>query len=66
MANLVFSPAAQQDLLDIFDFIAKDESLAAANRVDTMEQKCLLIAETPAFGELRPEFGSSIRSSVVG
>ena len=66
MANLIFSPAAHRDLSDIFDFIAKDKPLAAANWVDTMEQKCLLIAETPAFGELRPEYGAGIRSSVVG
>ena len=66
MANLVFSPAAHRDLSDIFDFIAKDKPLAAANWVDTMEQKCLLIAETPAFGEQRSEYGAGIRSSIVG
>ena len=66
MANLIFSPAAQQDLLDIFDFIAKDKPRAATNWADTMEQKCLLIAATPAFGEPRPEYGPGIRSSVVG
>ena len=66
MAKLVFAPAAQQDLLDIFDYIACDKPNAAANWVETIEQKCRLIATTPEFGEKRPEFGSDIRSSTVG
>ena len=66
MAKLVFAPAAQQDLSDIFDYIARDKPNAAANWVETIEQKCRLIATTPEFGEKRPEFGSDIRSSTVG
>jgi toxin ParE1/3/4 len=58
MAKLVISPAARQDLLDIFDFIARDKPI--------FEQKCELIATTPNLGEKRPEYGSSIRSSQVG
>ena len=51
MAKLVFAPAAQQDLVDIFDYIARDKPNAAANWVDTIEDKCRLIATTPEFGE---------------
>jgi toxin ParE1/3/4 len=40
--------------------------MAAANWVDTIEQKCRLIAATPDFGERRPEYGANFRSSVVG
>ena len=66
MAKLVIAPAARQDLSDIFDFIARDKPIAAAKWVDTIEQKCKLIATTPAFGEKRPEYGGNIRSSHVG
>ena len=66
MATLMFAPTARLDLSDIFDYIARDRPLAAASWVDTMEQKCKLIATTPAFGETRPEYGANIRSSVVG
>ena len=66
MANLIFAPAARRDLSDIFDYIARDKPMAAANWVETIEQKCRLIAATPDFGERRPEYGADIRSSVVG
>ena len=66
MAKLVIAPAARQDLSDIFDFIARDKPVAAAQWVDTIEQKCKLITTTPAFGEKRPEYGDNIRSSHVG
>ena len=66
MAHLIIAPAAQQDLSDIFDYIARDKPIAAANWVETIEQKCKLIATTPEFGEKRPEYGFDIRSSVVG
>ncbi len=66
MPKLIIAPAAQQDLSDIFDYIARDKPIAAANWVETIEQKCRLIATTPEFGEKRPEFGSDVRSSSVG
>ena len=66
MANLIIAPSARQDLSDIFDYIARDKPIAAANWVEIIEQKCKLIATTPEFGEQRPEYGSEIRSSAVG
>jgi toxin ParE1/3/4 len=66
MAKLVISPTARQDLSDIFDYIARDKPIAAAKWVETIEQKMKLVAATPDFGEARPEFGSEVRSSVVG
>ena len=66
MAKLIIAPTARQDLSDIFDYIARDKPIAAANWVENIEQKCQLIATTPEFGETRPEYGDDIRSSVVG
>ncbi len=66
MATLIIAPTARQDLSDIFDYIARDKPIAAANWVETIEQKCKLIATTPELGEKRPEYGGDIRSSVVG
>jgi toxin ParE1/3/4 len=66
MAKLIIVASAKRDLLDIFDYIACDKPIAAANWVDKIEEKCKLIATTPQFGEVRPEFGSEIRSSTVG
>jgi toxin ParE1/3/4 len=66
MAKLIIAPSAQQDLSDIYDYIARDKPIAAASWVEKIEEKCKLIAATPEFGERRPEYGTDIRSSVVG
>jgi toxin ParE1/3/4 len=66
MPSLIFAPSARQDLLEIFNYIARDKPIAAANWIDKIEEKCKLIATMPEFGERRPEYGSEIRSSVVG
>jgi len=66
MATLVISPTARHDLSDILDYIARDKPIAASTWIETIEQKCRLIATTPEFGEQRPEYGGDIRSSVVG
>lgn len=46
--------------------IARDKPVAASNWIDLIEEKCKLIAATPAFGEQRSEFGPDTRSSMVG
>ncbi len=66
MPKLAFAPSAQQDLTDIFDYIARDKPIAAAKWIDSIEKKFELIASTPEFGKNRPEHGVDIRSSVVG
>ena len=66
MPALIFAPSARLDLLNIFDYIARDKPSAAASWIDKIEGKCALIATTPEFGERRPEYGADIRSSVVG
>ncbi len=66
MTKLIISPTARQDLSDIFDFIARDKPIAAANWVAKIEEKCKLIATVPDFGESRPEYGEGIRSSALG
>jgi toxin ParE1/3/4 len=66
MARLSISPSARQDLTDIFEYIARDKPVAAANWIDTIESKCELIASAPELGEMRGEYGTDVRSSVVG
>ena len=66
MGKLIIVPSARQDLSDICDYIARDKPIAAANWVEKIEEKCKLIATTPEFGERRPEYGTQIRSSVIG
>ena len=66
MAKLIIVASARQDFSDLFDYIARDKPIAAANWVDKIEEKCKLLATTPEFGEVRLKFGKDIRSSTVG
>jgi len=66
VAKVVIVLSARQDLSDIFDYIARDKPVAAANWVSKIEEKCRLISTTPEFGEQRPEYGKEVRSSVLG
>ena len=62
MATLIIAPSAQRDLSDIYNYIARDKPIAAANWVEKLEEKCRLIAYA-IFGERRPEYGGDIRAA---
>jgi len=66
MTKPFYTPAAQQDLADILEFIAQDKLGAALAWVEKIEAKCLLIATTPQIGELQNQFGKGVRTSAVG
>ena len=66
MPQVVMAPSAQRDLWSIFDCISRDKPIAAANWIETVEQKCKLIATAPELGEGRTEYGLEIRSSFAG
>jgi len=66
MSDLVFAPAAEQNLADAFEHLALDEPIAAGKWVEAIEEKCRLLASMPTTGQHRLEFGAHIRSSVCG
>ncbi len=61
-----YTTAAQQDLVDILQYISQDKPDAAVAWVEKIEQKCLLIASQPEMGERRPQLGTEVRCSFVG
>ena len=66
MARLVVSPAAKQDLVEAFLYIAQD-NLDAAGRVHAqLEQAFRTILRQPGIGRERNEFGDGIRTLTVG
>ena len=57
---------AQNDLDEIWSYVARD-SIAAADRLITLfQQKFLLLSSQPFLGESRKELQRDIRSFVVG
>lgn len=60
------SALAEQDLEDIWLYVAEDASPTMADRlIDAIVDRFDLLAEQPAIGRLRPEFGAGVRSFVV-
>ena len=59
--KLTFSPAAEEDLLDIAVFIAQDNQARALTFVDELESKCDTLGRSPGIGTSRPELGDGVR-----
>jgi toxin ParE1/3/4 len=65
MSPLSFTPAADEDLFDILNFIATHRPKTARKWYYTLREKCEFLAANPELGQLRPEFGKDCRSFSV-
>lgn len=60
------SQLAEQDLQEIWSYVADDASAERADRLlDAIGQRFELLAEHPGTGRRRPEFGTGVRSLAV-
>jgi toxin ParE1/3/4 len=60
------SALAEQDLDEIWSYVAEDASLTTADRlIDDIVHRFELLAEQPEMGRARPEFGRDVRSFAV-
>ena len=60
------SVLAEQDLEEIWSYVAEDASPATADRlIDAIIDRFELLVEQPRMGRLRPEFGAGVRSFTV-
>jgi toxin ParE1/3/4 len=60
------SALAEQDLDEIWSYVAEDAAPATADRlIDAIIDRFELLAEQPRMGRLRPEFGEGVRSFTV-
>lgn len=62
MAAYFLTSQALQDLEEIYDFIADDNSKAALRLIKLFERNCKSIAKTPAIGRRRDELAPGLRS----
>ncbi|MBN1764063.1 MAG: type II toxin-antitoxin system RelE/ParE family toxin [Sedimentisphaerales bacterium] len=65
MAKVFRTDIADEDLLDIWLFIAEDSIRAADKWIHTLESKCKQLAENPRLGRLRKELAPNLRSFPV-
>mgnify|MGYP001600502095 CR=1 FL=1 len=62
---LIVSPEAEQDLLDIWLYIAEDSPVNADRFLDRLERKALKLAEFTEIGIDRPELAPNLKSFPV-
>ena len=66
MAVLRRTAQAEQDLIEIWLYIAQDDPVAADRLLDAIERKSRLLAENPALGPGRPDVAADFRYFPVG
>ncbi len=63
--ELTWSPTARLDLIDIADFIAKDNNLAAARFVKNLFSEIERLATFPESGRVVPEFNDPAVREII-
>ncbi|MBE9057521.1 type II toxin-antitoxin system RelE/ParE family toxin [Sphaerospermopsis sp. LEGE 08334] len=66
MASIFQSPEAQNDLIEIWLYIRQDNEIAADRIIDAINEKLILLSESPQMGKLCEELAPSLRSFSVG
>ena len=64
--KLKLTKQSKRDLDEIWDYIAQDNPDAADGFIESVYEKCCLIAERPKIGRERHELVAGIRSFPVG
>lgn len=59
--KVVFSPAAEADLMDIALYIAEDNPTRALSFVAELEATSARLGDAPGIGRARPELGEGVR-----
>ena len=62
MGRVITTVRASQDLDDIWFFIAQDNLPAADALIDTLQQRCEMLAKNPMMGRARSELATDMRS----
>lgn len=57
MTRVEFSEAAEEDLCDIVEYIAKDKPTAARTWLASIRERCDMLASNPELGAVRPGYG---------
>lgn len=61
MTNLSYSKKAKLDFLSIWAYIAEDSPNAADKLLDTLNEKCVLLAKNAKLGQARRDIAPELR-----
>ncbi len=59
--SLVFAPQAEDDINDVFDFIAADNPRRALSYIEEIQQACRSLCQTPMIGIDRSDLRPGVR-----
>lgn len=62
MGQVIISPEAEADLLEIWDYIAQSNEVAADRLLDSIDQKLTLLSDSPYVGKERDDLSIELRS----
>jgi toxin ParE1/3/4 len=66
VARLRWTARAEEDLIDIWVYIANANPKAADGVLDAIEHACLRLEDNPYLGPARPDLAPDLRYRVVG
>jgi toxin ParE1/3/4 len=61
MNSFRFSPEAEQDLNDVYDYLAQHSQRAAARTIDAIERRCRGLVQFPGMGAERDDLQPGLR-----
>ncbi|MBY6240165.1 type II toxin-antitoxin system RelE/ParE family toxin [Methylosinus sp. Sm6] len=64
--RIVRSARAEEDLIEIWAYVARDDESAADRLLDRLERKTRLLGENPKIGRERNDIAVGVRSTVCG
>jgi toxin ParE1/3/4 len=66
VTSFIRTRIAEEDLIEIWIYIASDNPAAADKLLDQIDTKCQMLAENPKLGQARPDIASELRYFPVG
>lgn len=66
MAHFSRTDRAEEDLIEIWTYVASDNPTAADRLLDRIDEVCGRLAENPRMGPARPDLAAGLRYFVTG
>ncbi len=66
VGRFIRTAKAEEDLIEIWIYIAADNPTAADRLLDQIDTKCQMLANNPELGQARPDIASGLRYFPVG
>ena len=66
MPSFIRTRRARQDLIDLWQYVARDDEVAADRLLDDIDRACRSLSQNPALGPARDDIRPGLRYYVLG